>query len=722
MSRNIVSLRRSTIAVMAAALFWPAIGAAQEDESESFFGDIWKNVTINTTLRADAAYRTTQYQNPNNQTNAPFQDVLVPRQAYVPPTLSTGSVANIINSLTPGQLIPATPLDWNTPFPGIAPYNESIRRSDRVGQEDLEMNYTVVRATTEIDLRFNNEWRVNARIRGLYDPTVYDEFDAGDVSNDQGGITCGGGDRYADTGKVNYYKAKGRNGRNINPLEIAGRDYMVDFGTLILNYKADNYDIRIGNQQIAWGQAIFFRTFDVANGLDLRRHLVIDRAVEEFEDERVPKLAIRATAQVTDATIVDGYVGKFQPDILTNPNTPYNVIPSQFYRPLDNYFTGNYDKKIDVGMRVKSDYGNWGWQAMAVSRYNPLGAFRWAESGINKGLYGAGGGVSGPTDLSTQVETAYNIRPTCSNAPSNGGDGRTYGAGESPTTCKMYGSIGESLSHTPFTIGPGGIYSDREWFSAAASVRLDGFEALNTVIREYPALQDSFASEVSTLEQASHLLNTFFIGSGGSIRGNVQRDYFREQVFGLGLSSVTETEDINSFWSQFIINLEVQYTPKRMFTKEDLSNDFLESDEYIITLVGEKWYRYTESFPAAYLVFQGMHRSDSDLVGLNLRGYGGTLKQDQPKHNDGLDSANYLVFAGFQPWPNRKFIAEWAFLLDVKGGLLAQPLIKWNPGNNFSVDLFYNFIDGKLWGDGESTLQRAIDFADEVGIRFSYQL
>ncbi|WP_366518979.1 DUF1302 family protein, partial [Panacagrimonas perspica] len=392
--------------------------------------------------------------------------------------------------------------------------------------------------------------------------------------------------RYADTGKVNYYEAKGRNGRNINPLELAGRDYFVDFGTLILNYKADNYDIRFGNQQIAWGQAIFFRTFDVANGLDLRRHLVIDRAVEEFEDERVPKIALRATAQVTDFMIVDSYVGKFQPDILTNPNTPYNVIPSQFYRPLDNYFTGNYDKKLDFGVRVKTDYGDWGWQAMAVSRYNPLGAFRWAESGINKGLYGPVGAA---------VELAYSARPQCVGLPT-----------DSPSTCRMYSSIGESLSHTPFTIGPGGIYSDREWFSGAASVRLDGFDALNTAIREYPALRDSFASEVSTLDEASHLLNTFFIGSGGSIRGNVQRDYFREEVFGLGVSSVTETADINSFWSQFIINLEVQYTPKRVFTKEDLSNDFLKSDEYIITLVGEKWYRYSDSFPAAYLVFQGM--------------------------------------------------------------------------------------------------------------------
>lgn len=710
MKKDLGTLRRSAAALFAlgiAAMGWPVATLAQEDggdggdSSGGFFSGLYGNTTFNGTFRADLAYRTSKKQNPNNQTNMPFQDVDVVRQAFVPPSLSTGIAANLINSLAPGT-IPTNALDWNVPFPPIAPYRDTIRRSDRIGQEDLEFNHQTIRFTGEMDTQFSQDWRMNIRLRAIYDPTLYDEFDAADVAGDQGGIAGGGGDRYADTGKPNYFEAKGRNGKNINPLEIAGRDYMIDLPTLILNYKTGPFDFRFGNQQIAWGQAIFFRTFDVANGLDFRRHLVIDRAVEEFEDERVAKIALRATVQATDTMIIDSYIGKFQPDILPNPNTPYNVVPSQFYRPLDNYYSGDYDMKLDYGIRLKTDYGNWGLQAMAVSRLNPLGAFAWAESGITKGLYGAVG---------QQVELAYAIRPPCAGLPT-----------DSPTTCRMYGSIGESLSHTPFTIGPGGVYSDMEWFSTAASVRVDGFEALNTAIRDFPALQDSFASEVADMTEARHLLNTFFIGSGGSIRGHVERDYFREEVFGLGATYVTETEDAASFWNQFIINVEAQYTPERTFTKEDLSPDHLESDEYIITLVGEKWYRYTEAFPAAYLVFQAMHRSDSDLVGLNLRGYGGNLGNSEPKQPDGLDSANYLVFAGFQPWPNRKFIAEWAFLYDVEGGLLAQPLIKWNPGYGVSVDLFYNFIDGKLHGDGESTLQRAIDFADEIGLRFSYTL
>jgi len=699
------------LATTAAVLCWSAPSLAQDDEAVGgIFSELWNKTSFNGSLRVDAAYRTSSFQNPYNQTNMPFQDVDVPRQAYVPPSLSTGILNNAISipALAPlatllggitsptGQVLGAT--NWNVPIPGFA---DTVKRSEYVGQQDTEWNYANIRFTGEMDTRFYQNLRLNVRARALYDPAIYDEFNANDVSDIQGGISGGGGSRYADTGRPNLYAAKARNGKNLNPLEIAGRDYMLDLPTFILNYKKDSYDIRFGNQQIAWGQAIFFRTFDVANGLDYRRHLVIDRAIEEYEDERVSKIALRGTIQATDSILVDSFIGKFQPDIVGNPNTPFNVIPSQFYKPLDNYYAGDYDTKIDYGIRLKADFGNYGYQAMAVTRYNPLGVFRWAESGISKGLYG---GVLGGI-----VTAAYQAKlPNC-------------GAAYNPSTCRQYANIEEALSHTPFTVGPGGVYSGKEWFSTAASVRLDGLDALNTAIREFPALQDVFASEVMDTEQAEHLLNTFFMGAGGSIRGNVQRDYYRENVFGLGGSYVTAA-DPESFWDSIILNLEAQYTPERAYTRPDLGRDPIKSDEYIITAVAEKWYRYSDTIPAAYLVFQYQHRSDSDLVGLNLKGYGGTIGNNEPKRSDGIGSANYLVFAGFQPTPNRKFVFEWAFLLDTQGGLLAQPNVRWNAGSRMAVDLFYNFVDGKLYGDGTNTLQRAFDYADEVSLRFTYAL
>ncbi|MGQ0621682.1 MAG: DUF1302 family protein [Panacagrimonas sp.] len=705
-----VNGKKKAVCMVGAALL---VGASSpvlaQDESESrfsgdgggFFTKLWGNTQFNGVLRADTAYRTTGYQNPNNQTNAPFQDVSVPRQAFLPPDLALGLVnwGDVPLSIIGGVSVPL----FEAAKPG--------RRSDVIPQEDLEFNLATVRLTGEMNMRFSQDWRLAVRLRALYDPVVYDEFDAGALSNVQGGYSTTGGDRYADAGKPNYYEALDRNGKRINPIEIAGRDYMIDLPTFIVNYKTGKWDFRFGNQQIAWGQAIFFRTFDVANGLDLRRHLVIDRGIEEFEDERVAKIAFRATSQLTDTMIIDGYVGKFQPDILTNPNTPYNVIPSQFYKPFDNYFVGNYDTKIDAGLRVKTDYGGWGWQAMAVSRYNPLGVFKWAESGIEKGLTPHGGLIA------AGVHAAYALKPGCI------GNQSPY-----DNFCRLYSNVPEALSHTPFAVAPGGLYSDREYFAGAGSVRLDGLAALQTVIDEFPAVRDLFASPIDNVQEGSALLNTFFLGAGGSLMGHVERDYRREQVYGLGASYVNESEDINSFWSQFIVNLEVQYSPDRILTATSLSREYDKTDEYIITLVGEKWFRYTESFPAAYLVFQAMHRSATDLVGLNLKGYGanlggGNLDLDDPiPIPDGIANANYLVFAGFQPWPNRKYILEWAFLYDVRGGLLAQPLIKWNPGYSVSVDLFYNLTDGKLHGDGTDNLIRAIDFADEIGLRISYEL
>lgn len=693
--------KKYTAARIAGAVLLLGASSAVPAQDGGFFAELWDNTIFQGVLRADAAYRTTSYQNPNNQTNAPFQDVLVPRQAFVPPDLALGLVnwGDVPLTVIGGVSIPG--LDAATPG----------RRSDVIPQEDLEFNLATFRFTGEMNVAFSRDWRINVRLRALYDPVIYDEFNAGDVSDIQGGYSTTGGDRYADAGKPNYYEALDRNGKRINPLELAGRDYMIDLPTFIINYKSGGWDFRFGNQTIAWGQAIFFRTFDVANGLDLRRHLVIDRAIEEFEDERVPKIALRVAGQITDTMVFDSYVGKFQPDILTNPNTPYNVIPSQFYKPFDNYYVGDYDSKIDYGVRLKSDYGSWGWQAMAVSRYNPLGAFKWAESGIVKGLTPHGGLIA------AGVHTAYAAKPPCL-------------GGQTPydSFCRQSANVAEALSKTPFAVAPGGLYSDREWFAGSASVRLHGVDALNTAINEFPAVRDLFASPVDNVPQASALLNTFFLGAGGSLMGHVERDYFREEVFALGASYVNESEDIDSFWSQFITNIEIQYTPERVLTATSLSREYDKTDEYIVTLVGEKWFRYSEAFPAAYLVFQGMHRSATDLVGLNLDGYGGNVGGGNIDINDpiviadGISSANYLVFAGFQPWPNRKYILEWAFLYDVKGGLLAQPLIKWNPGYKISVDLFYNYTDGELHGDGTDNLIRAIDFADEIGLRISYEL
>jgi hypothetical protein len=704
----------NTRRAICAGIAMMSASAAVRADDDGILSDLWGKTTFVGTFRSDTAFHTDGMQNYDNQGNMPFQHSAVPRQAYVPPTLIAG-------------LVPT----WTLPIPnslGVIHTSDTVRRDSYIPSSNTKFDYQELRFFGEMNMALTDALRLNVQARATYDPDLYKLFDARSVENVQGGIPAGGGDRYADIGAPNLFESKGRNGRKLNPTEFAGSNYMIDFPTALLEFKRDSYNLRFGLQQIAWGQAIFFQTFDMPDGLDFRRHLVLDRAIEEFSDKRVPALALRGTVQASDAILLDAYVEKFQPSDIPNPNTPYNVAPAQFYKPLDNYYTGNYNNKLNAGIRLKADYGNWGFSAMFVSRLNPLGVFSWSESGINKGLTGTNpNGTAWGNDLGALVQTAYLAK-----APMGSALCPTY----NPTTCRMYGSVGEALSHTPFTIGPGGVYSNKEWFSAAGSLRLDGLKALNTVVEEYPALRDIYASTVDNIDQASNELNTFFTASDGSIRGNVQRDYYRENILGLGGVYVNETEDPASFWNQFIVNFEGQYTPARRFTDVGLAHGGYKSDEYILTLVGEKWYRYTESFPAAYLAFEFQHRSASDLVGLSLKGYGGnsgTYDVNAPLNgtgNDysgiktpgGISGANYVAFAGFQPWPNRKYVAEWAILYDVRGGLLAQPLIKWNPGHSISVDLFYNYVNGHLYGTPTNNLIRAIDFGNEVNLRLTYQL
>lgn len=716
--RSAHAMSRALIAGMITMAGAPA-ASAQEGDTVSFLSNLWDRTTFVGTIRSDTAVRTTDLQNFYNQGNMPYQHVDVPRQAYLPPALS-GAVLGV-------QVLPTTS-NWNIPIPNLGlATNDTVRRDTYIPSEDIKLNYQELRFGGEMNVSFTDSLRFNVQARAIFDPDVYHMFDAGDVANFQGGVPSGGADRYADTGKANYFEARGRNGRRINPTEFAGRKYMVDFPTALLEYKHDAFNLRFGIQQIAWGQAIFFQTFDVPNGLDFRRHLVLDRAIEEFSDKRVPALALRGAWQATDEMLVDTYISKFQPSIIPNPNTPFNVAPAQFFKPLDNYYTGGYNNKLNFGIRMKSDYGNWGYSAMAVSRYNPLGVFSWSESGINRGLNGTNpDGSTWGNSLGALVQTAYAAK-----APVGGALCPTY----NPTTCRMYNDVGEALSHTPLTVAPGGVYSNKEWFTSAGLIRLDAVKMINTVIEEYPALRDLYASEVAGVEEASNLLNTYFLGSDGSIRGTIQRDYYRESVFGIGGSYVMETEDPSSFWNQFIVNFEGQYTPNRRLTGTDLAHGGEKTNEYILTLVGEKWFRYTESFPAAYLAFEFQHRSATDLVGLNLKGYGGVMDNtpvEAPigaqgndyshlKRADGISSADYLAFAGFQPWPNRKYIFEWAILWDVRGGMLAQPLIKWNPGHNLSVDFFYNYVNGHMYGDQGNNLLRVIDWADEFNVRIGYQ-
>ena len=160
---------------------------------------------------------------------------------------------------------------------------------------------------------------------------------------------------------------------------MARKDWMVDVPVAYVDYNNGPLWLRFGNQQIAWGESIFFRVLDVPNGIDLRRHSILDVAAEEYSDKRVPSFGLRGSFRVNNDWEIEGFTQRFQPSILAGDNSPYNTIPSQFTVQEQ---AGYQDVKNDwnFGGRIRGNIGDFGVQVMAVSRRNPDGVVRWTDS------------------------------------------------------------------------------------------------------------------------------------------------------------------------------------------------------------------------------------------------------------------------------------------------------------------------------------------------------
>ncbi len=531
------------------------------------------------------------------------------------------------------------------------------------------INLQLFRGELDSTWKINNSFSMQAKLRGVFDPGVYDSFDPQSVNSQVESTSAGNpGNLY---GRPNYFKY-GVDGSNYpQPLEWAGRNYQIYFPALFADYSQGPLDVRLGMQQIAWGQAIFFRVLDVVDGLDYRRHSALDFASEEYSDKRVPAPALRINYQITDKWLADAFLQKFQPTVYPNPNTPYNVIASQF--TIHDQYKAD-DKRVDYGIRFKGELGDIGLQAIAVHRLNPDGVFRWTESGVNRDLALAPG-------------------------------------------------TGSLMAQTPLEVDPTGVWSADEWFTYAGMARLNGVTALNSVVNDFKAAQTLGAVPIggdpnskAAYTGAQEELNEFFQLSGSGLRGHLAREYFQQDDFGGGASYVISSTP-GSLLDQLIINLEASYTPNRTFTNPSLSDSYIRKRELNTALVMEKYQRFFQEFPATYLVFQWMHKSESDLFGRYLGGMGGSEGTAAPGYGGGW---NAMVFAFQQPLPNLIWRFDFAALYDTKGGLLVQPAVRWKPNGKVTVEAFYNYLNGRL-ANSNDNIVGTVEYAGEFSLRVGYQ-
>jgi hypothetical protein len=495
-----------------------------------------------------------------------------------------------------------------------------------------DFNLMATRLEVDFQASLNQNWTGFARLRGYFQPDIFDSY-----------------------GDPEFFATPFWGGDRATLFEVNGKNYMMDMPALYLDYADGPLWLRFGNQQIAWGESLFFRVLDVPNGLDLRRHLLLDLVAEEFADERVSSPGVRGSYRVSNDLEIEAFTQLFNPSILANPDTPYNVIPSQFTIHQEEGFD---DAKgaMNVGTRVQAQFGDVAVQAIAVNRRNPDGVFSW-------------------TDSRTGI-----------------------------------------LSGTPFSQSSTGVYSAAEWFTYAGMARLDGLAGFNTAIREFqPATGGLGALEVPTQSLAAAELDLFFQGLG-PLRGHITRIYPRENIFGLGANYIVKAGP-ESFFDQLVIRSEFTYTPDKKFTSPDLSRTLIEEDEYVASLVFEKYHRFTQEFPATFMVLQYLHKSESDLFGRHLSGMGATGDRTTGLPS-GESSFNAVAFAVQQPFPNLIWRADFSVLYDINGGALIQPGLKWKPNEAWTAEVFANIA---LSDGGNDDIIDTIDWADELAFRITYQ-
>ncbi len=114
--------------------------------------------------------------------------------------------------------------------------------------------------------------------------------------------------------------------------------------------------LRLGKQQIAWGELFGWRVLDIINPLDMSWHFRFEP--EEFENIRIPQWLVRARYKIEQTAVpwiedlyIEGFVnpGDIIPNIYPEPYSPYRLSPS--------IVTGPPSVTEEIDRRGEEEYG-----------------------------------------------------------------------------------------------------------------------------------------------------------------------------------------------------------------------------------------------------------------------------------------------------------------------------------------------------------------------------
>ncbi|MEX2480366.1 MAG: DUF1302 family protein [Gammaproteobacteria bacterium] len=583
--------------------------------------------------------------------------------------------------------------------------------------DDLRFNLFNSRLEVDVQARFNSEFSAFARLRAYVDSTA--NFTDGVIGN-----------RFENP----YW------GDRSTLVEWSTPSAMVDLPALYLDFHRGPLWLRFGNQTIAWGEAYFFRVMDVANGLDLRRHLTLGPGGEEFQDQRIASPALRLNYSFADGIEVDAFASLFSATVLPPQNTAYSLITSSI--TLDE--RAEFDDAqgaLNFGVRLSLPLSpQLTVMAMYTNRRNPDGVFRYAEAPqINGGMINPL--CSGPNNAANNLLGAFPggaLVPGGPTLPAGPLHAAVRAAGLDAMPVTLGGSH-KSLAHCGAAFAPDGHGpGSTEFWRVIGQSRLDPMRALRTAVDEWPATQWAvrqifgFGAERNVAD-VLRTLEAFHSQLGG-FRAFATREFKREEVFALGANYIVQTDDPRSFFDSLIVRGEVAVTPGKAFTDLGLSRDFIEDTDIVSALIIEKFHRFSESIPATYMVWQWMHREASDLFGRHLSGtesvpfsafvdevtgdFTPAAFVDGAAAPRGSGSADYVVFGFQQPSASLIWRLDMAVLVDIEGGFLVQPGLRYRPSGDWQFDLYANLM--REGGGYNDDIMETLDFADELFFRITH--
>lgn len=585
-----------------------------------------------------------------------------------------------------------------TPILPIPPGALTVSKGEDYSHYKNDWNFVATKAEVDVALTFSNDWTGFAKFRGYYMADVYENVDDSSFVDGEGG-------------RPNEFNVK-NHGNEATYLSKSNNNYMFDIPSLYVDYANGPLWVRIGQQQIAWGEALFFRVADSPNGLDLRRHVFFDLGAEEYADERLGAPGVRASYNLTPDWELEVFAQMFQPSILPNNYTPFNLITNGFVTRYEEGFDA-VDDNINAGIRLKGQIGNLGVQFFAISRHDPNPIFNLR----------AGGQKLIPDSVCADPAVPAASKALC------------------------------GFDTQPFIFEPGGIgtASPHEWFYVSAVQGADGLDVINGLVDDWAWIRgftqalglvpDANGDILQTIDgggsntlgglvpnglNGTDFLELFFAtgvglgpafgngnGLGSSLSGNLVAHYASENLFGFGFNYIFYAEP-DSLLDQLVVRFEASLTPDKKFSN-NLRTHFREEDEVLTSFVLEKYHRISDTFPATFFLFEWMHRSESDLLGRHLSGIGGNITK---RPGGGEDDRGWdgLVFAFQQPFPNLVWRLDMSVLYDFNNGYLFQPAVRYKPSGAWTVEAFVNVVDGK-----KDSIFQPFDFMDDLTVRLTYQ-